>query len=220
MTLRLKDAGFSGQKWYYPITDHWFATKIYSENALPDVTMMKNFIPYVADDLTLIFDERELYCEIVQNGAFEFLCGAYLVEARVDGDEAACPIDFATPEISVTQLHYLQKETKKASSTVHDNRFYHILKVLAKLGYKYPAIYGMGERGKRLKGVFNDYMVPIAGQYDKSTHDQNTVANEISASKADCLIVSILGGEDIAQDLREQVLIPVFTVEELVQYYL
>jgi hypothetical protein len=92
---RLKQAGFEGQKWYYPLTDHWFTTEVYSENYLPNEHYGQRFFPYTADDGNLRFDERPLYREIIRGGAFEFMCGAYMVEARVCAEDEPCPVDYA-----------------------------------------------------------------------------------------------------------------------------
>ena len=95
LAARLKQAGFEGQKWYYPLTDHWFTREVYSEGYLPDEYLNQRFTPYVADDAGLQFDERALYREIIRGGAFEFMCGAYLVEARACGSDEPCPVDYA-----------------------------------------------------------------------------------------------------------------------------
>ncbi len=91
----LRLAGFEGQRWYYPLTDHWFTMEVYSESCLPNEYLNQRFFPYIADDDCLRFDERGLYREVIRGGAFEFLCGAYLVEARVCAEDAPCPVDYA-----------------------------------------------------------------------------------------------------------------------------
>ena len=95
LKIRLKNAGFSDQKWYYPLTDHWFAQEVYSENLLPNEYFGQRFFPYIKSDIYLQFDERPLYREVIRGGAFEFMCGAYLVEARVCPDDEACVVDYA-----------------------------------------------------------------------------------------------------------------------------
>ncbi len=95
LRMRLERAGFEGQKWYYPLTDHWFAWEVYSENYLPDEYFNQRFLAYIDDDDDLAFDERWLYREVVRNGAFPFLCGAYLVEARACALDEPCPVDYA-----------------------------------------------------------------------------------------------------------------------------
>ncbi|MCM3135735.1 hypothetical protein M3629_23440 [Paenibacillus polysaccharolyticus] len=95
LQTRLKLAGFEGQKWYYPLTDHYFTREVYSENYLPDEFLNQRFIPYLSDDTYLQFDERSLYREVIRGGAFEFMCGAYFVEARVCTDDLPCTVDYA-----------------------------------------------------------------------------------------------------------------------------
>ena len=95
LKTRLCLAGFEGQKWYYPLTDHWFTMEVYSENYLPNEYLNQRFVPYIADDEFLQFDERNLYREVIRGGAFEFMCGAYLVEARVGVEVQPCPVDYA-----------------------------------------------------------------------------------------------------------------------------
>ena len=94
LASRLSLAGFDGLKWYYPLTDHWLTQEVYSEDYLPNEFLNQRFQPYISDDLSLQYDERPLYREIIRNGAFEFMCGAYLVEARVNANDSTCPVDY------------------------------------------------------------------------------------------------------------------------------
>ena len=114
LRIRLKLAGFEGQKWYYPLADHWFTHEVYSESFLPDEYMNQRFIPYIADDFALQFDERGLYREVIRGGAFEFMCGAYLVEARTCVSDAPCVVDYA----AVTAL---REPAKRFATTVRND---------------------------------------------------------------------------------------------------
>jgi hypothetical protein len=95
LQARLRVAGFEGQKWFYPLTDHYFTREVYSENYLPDEFLNQRFIPYIPNDISLQFDERVLYREVIRGGAFEFMCGAYFVEARVCTEDPPCIVDYA-----------------------------------------------------------------------------------------------------------------------------
>jgi hypothetical protein len=128
LTIRLKLAGFEGQKWYYPLTDHWLAHEIYSENYLPDEYLNQRFIPYIADDINLQFDERPLYREVIRGGAFEFMCGAYLVEARTNENNEPCPVDYA----AVTAY----REPAKRFATIVRSDGIVVKKALHKDGYE------------------------------------------------------------------------------------
>jgi len=92
---RLELAGFEGQKWYYPFTNHYFAQEIYSDNFLPNEFLNHRGQALIEDDYTKQFDERVLWTEVIRNGAFSFLCNSYLIEARVCADDAECDVDFA-----------------------------------------------------------------------------------------------------------------------------
>lgn len=111
---RLKQAGFSGQKWYYPFTNLYFTREIYSEKYLPNEFLNHRGYIFVEDDHTKVFDERSLWKEVIRGGAFEFLCNSYLVEARVCSDDKECDIDYAT----VTAY----REPEKAfATTIHND---------------------------------------------------------------------------------------------------
>ncbi len=95
LTALLRAAGFKGLKWYYPLADHWLTSEIYSETYLPNEFLGHRLVNYIDDDPHRQFDEQPLYRDVIANGAFEFMCGAYLVEARLDEAETACAIDYA-----------------------------------------------------------------------------------------------------------------------------
>ncbi|KUP25432.1 hypothetical protein [Paenibacillus sp. DMB5] len=118
LQTRLRLAGFEGQKWFYPLTDHYFTREVYSENYLPDEFLNQRFIPYIRDDVSLQFDERFLYREVIRGGAFEFMCGAYFVEARVCQNDPPCIVDYA----AVTAYREPAKRfatTVRGDGTVH-----------------------------------------------------------------------------------------------------
>jgi len=215
---RLTEAGFGGQKWYYPLADHWFTQVIYSENQLPDENFTQHFTPYIYDDFTLMYDERSIYKEVIRNNAFEFMCNAYLVEARVNAQDEPCKVDFAENEKineNSSILNLPEFETAKSLDTIKNNRFYPVIKQLSLLGFRCPAIYGFGVRGKRIKQVMEDYLVPISGIFDKNIKTEKPFETMLIESSADVIIVSILGGEEIAADLRCLTSTPVYTVEQL-----
>jgi hypothetical protein len=95
LAARLEKAGFPALSWYYPLTDHWLTSEVYSESYLPNEFFNQRFLPYLDDDPGLRFDERELYREVVRGGAFAFMCGAYLVEACACADDRPCSVDYA-----------------------------------------------------------------------------------------------------------------------------
>ncbi|MDR3295832.1 MAG: hypothetical protein LBT26_08410 [Clostridiales Family XIII bacterium] len=111
---RLKLAGFEGQKWYYPFTNHYFSREVYSENYLPNEFLNHRGHVFIEDDYPKAFDERGVWKELIRGGAFEFMCNAYLAEARTCGGDAPCDVDFA----AVTAY---RERGKAFVTTVHNN---------------------------------------------------------------------------------------------------
>ncbi|MDR1183171.1 MAG: hypothetical protein LBK67_00055 [Coriobacteriales bacterium] len=97
LTLRLGEAGFTPDacKWYYPLADHWLTTEVYSDAYLPNEFLNQRFVPYLDSDPHRCFDENPLLREVIRNGAFTFLCSSYLLEARRDGTDPPCTVDYA-----------------------------------------------------------------------------------------------------------------------------
>lgn len=112
--IRLKQAGFERQKWYYPFTNHYFAREVYSENYLPNEFLNHRDHIFVEDDYSKEFDERELWNEVIRGGAFEFLCNSYLVEACVCNEDEPCDVDFAA-------ITAYREHEKAFITTVHND---------------------------------------------------------------------------------------------------
>jgi hypothetical protein len=92
---RLMRAGFAAVKWYYPFTNHYFTREVYSQACPPNEFLNHRGFEFIEDDYTKAFDERPLWGEIIRGGAFAFMCDAYLAEARVCAEDAACAVDYA-----------------------------------------------------------------------------------------------------------------------------
>jgi len=111
---RLRQAEFAAQKWYYPFTNHYFTREVYSRDYLPNEFLNFRGHFFIEYDDTKEFDERGLWKEVVRNGAFEFMCCSYLVEARVNAQDKPCDVDFA----AITAY----REPEKAFiTTLHNN---------------------------------------------------------------------------------------------------
>jgi len=110
----LKLAGFAGQKWYYPFTNHYLTQEIYSDNFMPNEFLNHRGQAFIEDDYTKGFDERVLWKEIIRGGAFPFLCNSYLVEARVCADDKECNVDFAA-------ITAYRESSKAFITTVHSD---------------------------------------------------------------------------------------------------
>lgn len=110
---RLNRAGFNGLKNYYPLTDHWFAREIYSDEYFPNRWFGHRLKIYTDLDHHLNFDEYPLYKEIIDGRAFKFMCGAYLIEARIDESELPCHVDY----VAITAY----REPSKRFATIVNN---------------------------------------------------------------------------------------------------
>jgi hypothetical protein len=97
MARRLIDAGFEegAVKWYYPLSDHWLTTEVYSDACLPNEFFGQRLVDYLDDDEGRLYDERPLLRETVRSGTFTLMCPAYIVEARADARDAECPVEYA-----------------------------------------------------------------------------------------------------------------------------
>jgi SAM-dependent methyltransferase len=108
----LRQAGFTGLKWYYPMSDHWFAQDIFSENYLPELYSVARFAPYVEPGGTLILNEQDLYADIMASGVFPFFSNSYLIEARSHADDEPCSVDYAA-------LTTYRSRERRFATTVH-----------------------------------------------------------------------------------------------------
>lgn len=83
----VKSCGYRNTFFYYPLPDYKLPTVIYSEKQLPINGCLQNMIPYYAPDKsTVIAMEKDLYKDVVDHGAFEFMANSFLVECT-DSDD-------------------------------------------------------------------------------------------------------------------------------------
>ena len=118
LQTRLELAGFKVQKWYYPVPDHYFAADIYSDTCLPNEHMNQRYLHYVSDDDYLQFNEHGLYREVIRGGAFEFMCGAYMVEACANEHDKPCIVDY----VAITSF---REPAKRFATTVRNDGTVH-----------------------------------------------------------------------------------------------
>lgn len=76
----VSEAGFSAMKFYYPLPDYKFPQLIYTDEYLPEKNLRERLIPYYTNKNSLIAVEKDLYDEVIENGAFPFLANSFLVE--------------------------------------------------------------------------------------------------------------------------------------------
>lgn len=81
----VRESGFENTFFYYPMPDYKLPTVVYSEKHVPTNGNMQNLQPYYApDSSTLLFDEKQVYQDIIDNNAFEFMANSFLLECSME----------------------------------------------------------------------------------------------------------------------------------------
>jgi len=81
----LAGAGFGYRYFYYPLPDYKLPLCIFSQDCLPEAADIDSLSFYYApDSSTLVADEKKLYKDVIENGAFEFMANSFLVECSVE----------------------------------------------------------------------------------------------------------------------------------------
>lgn len=93
----LSDAGFTNTKFYYPLPDYKLPSLMFSEDYLPTVQTIGNYIPYYYENTKVQFDEIEAYREVIKNNMFEFFANSFFVE--VSQENIDTKVDFDKVEL-------------------------------------------------------------------------------------------------------------------------
>ena len=75
----LREAGYSGVEFYYPMPDYKLPTEIYSQNRLPKTYPFGDNTPNYDRDRYSFFDEGKAMNELIKEGKFEMFANSYLV---------------------------------------------------------------------------------------------------------------------------------------------
>ncbi len=74
-----KDAGFTGNKFYYPYPDYKFPESIYSDEYLPKTGELSNNIKNMDKTRMVTFDETKVFDGLISEGLFTEFSNSYLV---------------------------------------------------------------------------------------------------------------------------------------------
>lgn len=77
----MRMAGFTYQRWYYPLPDYKFPTAVFSDEKLPAISDIDGIKFGYSQESELIADERKLYKDIISNQVFPFFANSFLIEA-------------------------------------------------------------------------------------------------------------------------------------------
>ena len=115
------------------------------------------------------------------------------------------------------RIEDMRCETSKdiAKETTRYKNFQNIIEKIRKMGITRPLIYGFGVRGKTLRDVFESSDINDIIFIDEKLEKYSSIENVPKDIFFDCIIVSILGGSETAEHLREKINVPVYLLEDL-----
>ena len=76
----LNQCGLKNTKFYYPLPDYKLPSLIFSDEYLPTVETIENYIPYYYEGTKVEFDEIKAYKEVIKNNKFDFFANSFLIE--------------------------------------------------------------------------------------------------------------------------------------------
>lgn len=78
----LKENGFSGTEFYYPVPDYKMPMTVYSDNYLPEMGDLRNITAVCDRERYELFDEELVYDEICEEKEFPLFANSFLVIAE------------------------------------------------------------------------------------------------------------------------------------------
>ena len=79
LELLLNESGYENQEFYYPHPDYKMPMEIYSQDWLPSTDALLSPAPNFDSERYELFDEREAFKGIIENGQYEFFANSFLV---------------------------------------------------------------------------------------------------------------------------------------------
>ncbi len=141
---KLREIGYN-TNFYYPLPDYKMPNVIFSEKQLPRYTSIDKYHPYHQENSTLLFNEIDVFREILKNDKdmFPFFANSFLVEAA---KEDVVPefkyISFNNLRKEKYQLitkiaeTYVEKQIVSKASQKHYNNIKENIKILEDQGIK------------------------------------------------------------------------------------
>lgn len=107
LTSLLSKTGFKNTKFYYPLPDYKLPNIIFSDDYLPNKETIKEYTPYLSGkNLTVEYDEKEAYLDIIKNNMFDFFANSFFIEASEKEIETQV-------DLSKQELFKIDKEQQK-----------------------------------------------------------------------------------------------------------
>lgn len=106
-------SGFTKMKFFYPMPDYKLPGLIYSDEYLPKAGDITGVRPFHLNGGMIVFDERNVWQNVVLNDAFKFLANSFLIEA---GKDSA-----STSDIFYAKISQERQDKFKVSTIIKKN---------------------------------------------------------------------------------------------------
>ena len=127
-----KESGFHYTKFYYILPDYKFPTMIYTDDYVPTASAIQKLALNYVRGSCLIYDEKQLYKDIIDNHVEDFFANSFLVEASLNELVSEQPIYVSgkgecKKEYRVSTLIYKDGRIEKIA--VHQKAHGHLLNI-------------------------------------------------------------------------------------------
>lgn len=76
---------FGHTKFYYPMPDYKLPNVIFSDEYKPTKETMQNYTPYLSGEaMSVEYNEKIAYADIIKNDMFDFFANSFFIEARTE----------------------------------------------------------------------------------------------------------------------------------------
>lgn len=154
----LKQSGFEFIKFYYPLPDYKMPNIIFSDDYMPDENTINEYLPYLSEETSVLFDEKLAYCDIIKNGMFSFFANSFFIEASTE--EIDTNVDLEKQKLIAPDLHLLEFYNRHYSIKTPDQAN----KMLLECQTQLQSLACENERLKReIEGIINSKSWKITG---------------------------------------------------------
>lgn len=132
-------------RFYYPLPDYRLPNVIFTDDFLPEYTAIGKYNPYYLDNSDIIFNELDVFKEILKSdkSVFPFLANSYIVEAS----KGECNSEFKYISFNVMRKEkyrlitkisdkYVQKQVENENAKDHYNEIISNIDLLNKADFK------------------------------------------------------------------------------------
>lgn len=215
LEVLLNGAGFSKQRWYYPLPDYKFPNAIFSDEKLPSITDIGSIKFTYPEESELVADERKLYGDVIDNNVFPFFANSFLIEASREKLEdyyikyASCKRDYKDQYRLLLTLNSKGNYIKSAVTEAGEEHLENCKRYLEELSQKGIDVipYKMNEKKLESPAIsypradekFRDYLK--SGDIEKCIYMLELLKTELRKSSRCVYANSLKRGNIIEQSL-------------------